>query len=722
MNPVGRAFYSRPLYWWTLITLVVLTFVSRSISAQDPDLRARELVRRMTLDEKIQQLHGIRDETHFRFVPPLPRLGIPALQITNGPAGAGPGGTRPQAKATALPSPLSLASTWDPELAKLNGSIIGAESRDIGNGLVEAPTINIARVPQNGRTFEGYGEDPYLVAQIAVNNILGIQGQGVIANVKHYAANNQEMNRFTVNAEVDERALREIYLPAFEASIKQAHAASLMCAYPRVNDTYCCENSLLLNEILKKEWGFDGFVTSDFGAVHSTVASATAGLDLEMPTGKYFNDSDLKSAVESGQVPVSVIDDKLVRRFRTMMRIGVFDRPPSPKPIPEKENGAAARRLAEEGMVLLKNDRAVLPLHAERLKSIGVIGPAAAKAVTGGGGSSRVAPFYTVDPVEGIRERAGENVAVSFADGSDLPQAVSLARAADVVVVMVGDVNTEGRDHPISLEGNQDQLVEAVALANPRIVVVLKSGSAVLMPWADRVPAIMEAWYPGEEDGHAVAALLFGDFNPSGKLPITFPKSLDDLPANSAAQYPGTGTAEPYKNAEFDMNAKAPPGPGGIAHYSEGVFVGYRHYDEKGLTPLFPFGHGLSYTSFAYKDLKLSSHRVSLDSKLPLRVTIEATIVNTGNVRGAEVVQLYARLPSTSQVPQPPKQLKSFQKLTLDPGKQARIRLVLDGRSLSYWDVKSHAWAIAPGDYELMVGASSRDIRLKDSFNITAQQ
>jgi beta-glucosidase len=704
--------------------LVVLTFFGAIASAQDPDRRARELVSHMTLEEKIQQLHGIRDTTdyRYRFVPPLPRLGIPGFQITNGPAGAGPGGTRPQAKATALPSPLSLAATWDPGLAELNGAIIGAESRDIGNGLVEAPTINVARVPQNGRTFEGYGEDPYLVAQIAAENIIGIQGEGVIANVKHYAANNQETNRFTVDEEVDERALREIYLPAFEASIRKGHVASLMCAYPRVNGTYCCENALLLNEILKKEWGFDGFVTSDFGAVHSTVASANAGLDLEMPTGKYFNDVDLKSAVESGQVPISVIDDKLVRRFRTMMRFGLFDRQLLPKPIPVKENGAAALRLAEEGMVLLKNDSGVLPLRVKELKSIAVIGPAAAKAVTGGGGSSHVAPFYTVDPVDGIRERAGANVAVSFSDGSDLPQAVSLARAADVAVLMVGDVDTEGRDHPLSLEGNQDQLVEAVAAANSRTVLVLKSGSAVLMPWADRVPAILEAWYPGEEDGHAVAAILFGDFNPSGKLPITFPKSLEDLPASSVAQYPGTGAVEPYKNAEFDMNAKAPPGPGGTAHYSEGVFVGYRHYDEKDLTPLFPFGHGLSYTSFAYKDLKISPRRVSLDSKLPLRVNVEATVVNTGSVRGAEVVQLYVGLPSTSQVPQPPRQLKGFQKLTLGPGKQARVHLVLDGRSLSYWDVKNHAWMITPGDYQLMVGGSSRDIRLKDNFRVASPQ
>jgi beta-glucosidase len=417
-------------------------------------------------------------------------------------------------------------------------------------------------------------------------------------------------------------------------------------------------------------------------------------------------------------VPLSVIDDKLIRRFRTMMRFGLFDHPPSPKPIAEKEDGAAARRLAEEGIVLLKNQGGLLPLHEANLKSIAVIGPAAAKAVTGGGGSSHVAPLYAVDPVEGIRRRVGDKVAVSFVDGSDLARAVSLARAADIAVLMVGDINTEGRDHQISLEGDQDKLVEAVAGANKHSVVVLKSGSPILMPWVDRVPAILEAWYPGEEDGNAVAAVLFGDFNPSGKLPITFPKSLDDLPANTPEQYPGTGPVEPYKNLEFEMDAKAPPGPGGTAHYSEGVFVGYRHYDAKGITPLFPFGHGLSYTTFGYNNLKISSTQVSIDKKHPPELSVEATIVNTGKVRGAEVVQLYLGMPSTNAVPQPPKQLKGFQKLMLEPGKEAPVHFVLDGRSLSYWDTNTHAWVIAPGEYQVMVGTSSRDIRLAGHIKV----
>jgi len=700
------------------ILLAVLASGSVAIWAQDSEARARELVKRMTLDEKIQELHGIREPGHFRYVPGIPRLGIPAFQITNGPAGAGPGGTRPQAKATALPSPLSLAATWDPELANLNGTIIGAESRDLGSGLVEAPTINIVRVPQNGRTFEGYGEDPYLAGQISVNNIIGMQSQGVIANVKHYAANNQETNRFSVNEEIDERTLREIYLPAFEASVKQGHVDSLMCAYPRVNGTYCCENDLLLNQILRKEWGFEGFITSDFGAVHSTVASAMAGLDLEMPNGKYFAD-ELKSAVQSGKVPVSVIDDKLIRRFRTMMRVGVFDHPPAVKELPAQPNGASARRLAEEGMVLLKNDGGVLPLDAAHLKSIAVIGPAAVKAVTGGGGSSHVVPLYTVDPVDGIKNRAGDKVTVSFIDGSDISQALFVAGAADVTVLMVGDTDTEGFDHGLSLSGNQNQLVQAIASSNPHTVVVVKSGGAVLMPWADQVHAILEAWYPGEEDGNAVADVLFGNYNPSGKLPMTFPKNLEDVPASTPAQYPGSGPVAPYiEGYEYDLAKKEAPGIGGVAHYSEGILVGYRHYDAKGITPLFPFGHGLSYTSFSYKDLKVSPNEVSHDGKHEPTVSVDLNISNTGSVEGAEVVQLYVGMPATSTVPQPPKQLKGFQKVMLKPGKQAHVHLVLEARALSYWDVKSHGWIVAPGTYQIMIGSSSRDIRLQGEVKV----
>lgn len=680
------------------VAVSLTTFATAQHTPDNYNQRARAIVRQMTLDEKISELHGIRDDARgiYRYVPPVPRLGIPALRITNGPAGAGPGGTRPprpQAPATALPSPISLASSWDRKLAREYGVIEGAESKDLGNGLLEAPDINIARVPQNGRTFEGYGEDPYLAGEISVANIAGIQSQGIIANVKHYVANNQESERFVVNEEIDERALREIYLPAFEASIVRGHSASLMCAYPKINGTFNCENDLLLNQILKKEWDFQGFVTSDFGAVHSTIPSAMAGLDLEMPTGKYFGD-DLKAAVEAGKVPMSVIDDKLVRRFRTMMELGVFDHPPQPRPIPQKEDGAKARAMAAQGMVLLKNAGNLLPISTRRVRSIAVIGPMAKTAVTGGGGSSHVVALYTVDPVDGIRNRAGSGVKVTFADGSDLRQAAAMAETADVAIVMVGMVDTEGRDHPLVLGNNEDKLVDSVAAANPHTVVVLKTGSAVLMPWVNQVPAILEAWYPGEEDGNAVADVLFGDVDPSGKLPITFPRALDDVAANTPEQYPGVD---------------------GVAHYSEGVFVGYRHYDAKNIAPLFPFGFGLSYTTFEYSNLKLSTNAVS--SKQPGTVTVDADVRNTGKVAGAEVAELYIALPATA-APQPPKQLKGFEKLVLKPGQSTRVRFSIDARALSYWDVTSHGWKIAPGKYGVLVGPSSRTLPLHAELEV----
>jgi beta-glucosidase len=667
-----------------------------SLHAEDSDTRARELVGKMTLPEKIEQLHGIQDATYYRYVPPNVRLGIPALHVANGPAGVGPAGDKPQKPATALPAPISLAASWDVELAKRYGVILGKESKDLDEDLLESPDINIARVPQNGRTFEAFGEDPCLVSQMGVAEICGIQSEGVIANVKHYAANNQESSRSSVNVIVDERTLREIYLPAFEASVMDGHVASLMGAYNKVNGAYCCENDELLNQILKKDWAFKGFVTSDFGAVHSTTPSALAGLDLEMPTGKYFG-SNLETAVESGKVPLSVIDDKLIRRFRTMMEYGLFDHTAKSQPIPAHKDGVDARHFAEEGMVLLKNAGNELPLDPNGLHSVAVIGPFAAKAITGGGGSSHVEPLYTVAPVDGIQQRLGTKTKVSFSDGKDVTEAVALAKSSDAAIVMVGDDETEGKDHSLILTGNQDALVEAVTAANPRTVVVLKTGSAVFMPWVDKVPAILEAWFPGEEDGNAVAAVLFGDVNPSGKLPLTFPRRLADLPANTPEQYPGTNK---------------------VVHYSEGVFVGYRHFDAENIEPLFPFGYGLSYTTFAYKNLSIGSNKLSASSQPGGTVAISFDIANTGKVSGQEVAQVYVGIPSTSAIPQPPMQLKGFEKAALRPGQTRRIRLTLDARSFSYWDINAHDWKIQPGTYRIMVGSSSRNIQLQDSLQV----
>ena len=664
------------------------------LHAEDFDARARDLVGKMTLPEKIEELHGIHDSQYYRYVPPIPRLGIPAFHIANGPAGVGPAGDDPQKQATALPAPIALASTWDAALAKRYGVIIGEEGKDLNEDLLESPDINIARVPQNGRTFEAFGEDPYLVSRMSVAEIQGIQSEGIIANVKHYAANNQENNRLRVNAAVDERTLHEMYLPAFEASVKDGHVASLMGAYNKVNGLYCCENPELLDHILKKDWGFKGFVTSDFGAVHSTAPSALAGLDLEMPTGKYFG-TNLEAAIESGKVPMSVIDDKLIRRFRTMMQYGLFDHVKKSKPIPASQDGVEARQIAEEGMVLLKNSGDELPLNPKGLRSIAVIGPFATNAVTGGGGSSHVEPIYTVSPADGVQQRVGSKVKVTVANGKDVDQAVALAKSSDVAIIMVGDTATEGRDHLLTLDRNQDALIDAVASANPHTILVLKTGSPILMPWVDKVPAILEAWYPGEEDGHAVAAVLFGDVNPSGKLPITFPKSLDELPANTPEQYPGVK---------------------GTAQYSEGIFVGYRHYDAKKIEPLFPFGYGLSYTTFAYKNLAVAPEGISTDPNSGKSASVDLDVANTGKRSGEAVVEVYVGFPSTTTVPQPPAQLKAFAKIPLKPGQTRHVRLKLDARAFSYWDTSTHDWKIMPGKYQIMAGSSSRDLGLQSSL------
>jgi len=656
---------------------------------RDFEARAKQVVAQMTLDEKIAQLHGIRDATNYRIVPGLPRLGIPALTVCNGPAGVGPAGGGHEGKATALPAPIALAATWDIEAARAHGDVAGGEAVLLGNLLMEAPDINIARTPHNGRTFESFGEDPYLSARLAVADVQGIQSHPIIANVKHYAGNNQEQNRLRVNDVIDERTLRELYLPAFEAAIVEGRCASIMGAYNKVNGFYCCENDVLLNQILKGDWKFDGFVTSDFNAVHSTVPTAKAGLDLEMPTGTYWGDA-LKNAVNSGEVPAALIDEKLVRRFRTMMERGVWDHPPMRGPIPAG-NAEIALKLGAEGIVLLKNAGGQLPLRAEAIQSLAVIGPFAARAMTGGGGSSLVSPILTVAPVEGIQRLLGGGVTVREDDGTNPTAAAAVAKAADVAILMLGDRQAEGRDHPIALSADQNALAAAVLAANPHTIVVLKSGGPVLMPWIEQAPALLEAWYPGEEDGAAVAAVLFGAVNPSGKLPITFPKRDEDLPLQTAAQYPGVGDQ---------------------AQYSEGLLVGYRWYDAKQIEPLFAFGHGLSYTTFAYKDLK-----VAPPSK-DMQVTVEFDVTNTGSRAGAEVAQVYVGLPSLPNVPQPPRQLKGFRRVALAAGQTAHVTLALDARAFSYWDAATHGWKVAPGHYTISAAASSRDIRLNQALDV----
>lgn len=700
-----KFFYGRWLFAIALSTLVLFTsgqplYAHETSPGPDhspPELRARAIVKQMTLDEKILELHGVGGSSpNIRIVPAIPRLQIPAFVITNGPDGATNGTVKPVPPATALPVTLALAATWNPGLARLYGTIVGNEARVLGNDLIEGPDMNLARIPQGGRTFENLGEDPFLAGQMAVSDIQGIQSQGEIAEAKHLAGNEQEANRFNINSIIDERTLHELYLAPFEASVLQGHVGAVMCAYPQVNGAYSCENGTLLNQILKGNWHFNGLVTSDFGATHSTVPSALNGLDLEMPSGKFFS-TELTAAVQAGQVPLSVIDDKLVRRFSKTMQMGLWDKPPVAQAISAQQakvDGAQARLIAEEGMVLLKNDGATLPLNASSLHSIALIGGStwAGNAKTGGGGSSAVVPLYTVSPLAGLQNRAGANVQVTYNDGSNLANAEALAKASDVAIVMVGDNRSEGHDTDIALSGNQDALVSGIASANTHTVVVVKSGSAVLMPWANQVPAILEAWYPGEEDGNAVASVLFGDVNPSGKLPMTFPADKSQLPANTPDQYP---------------SQPVPSGTIAQAHYSEGLDMGYRSYDARGLTPLFPFGAGLSYTSFAYSNL----HVLRGFGNTAL---LTFNVKNTGKRVGEEVAQVYVGMPAAAG--EPPKVLASFQKLRLNPGQTGLATILLNTRSFEHWDSTIHNWSITTGSYQIMVGSSSRDILLHSSI------
>jgi beta-glucosidase len=644
----------------------------------------------MTLDEKIAQLHGIHTPEHYRYIPGVPRLGIPPLGITNGPAGAGPGQQFPQLRATALPAPISVAASWDLGLARRYGALAARESLDLDSDLLEGPDVNIIRNPQGGRSFESFSEDPYLDSRLAVASIDGIQSEHVLGNVKHYLANNQENHRMNIDERVRERALREIYMPAFKAAVQQADVASVMCAYPKVNGAFNCENKPLLTDVLKDEWHFRGFIMSDYGAVHSTVPSALNGLDLEMPTGKYFG-SALKTAVQQGTVPISAINNMLVRRYATMMRFGLFGPQPKPGPIPVLQDGKASREMAEQGMVLLKNNSGLLPLDGRTVQSIALIGPYAVRANTGGGGSSHVIPLYTIEPADGIATHMVHD-RLDVLDGCDLQAAVAAAKRASVAIVMVGDNDSEGRDQSLELPGAQNALIEAVAAANPRTIVVLKTGSAVLMPWLHSVAAVLEAWYPGEEDGDAVADVLFGKVNPSGKLPITFPTSAEQTPARDPSSYPGDGHA---------------------VHYTEGIEVGYRWYQSHNAQPLFPFGFGLSYTTFSFSDLKVAPGAAgSHSAEVRFRVT------NTGHQAGAEVAQVYVGFPSLTEGNEPPRQLKGFSKIHLAPGESREVTIRLDANAFSYWSVKNHAWRIQPGGYTILAGSSSQDLPLSASLDL----
>jgi beta-glucosidase len=705
--------------------------------ALPPDQRADMVIEQMTLDEKIQLVHGgpggfgppqpgappSRSNGGAGWIPGIPRLGIPDLNMADSAVGVTRGAARSR-YSTGLPSSVAAAASWDLKLAYLYGAVIGRELRDQGYNMSIGGGVDITREPRNGRNFEYQGEDPILAGLMIGQLMKGVQDQHILGDIKHYALNDQETGRNIGNVILDKRAMRETDLLAFQIGLRDSQAAGVMCSYNKVDGDWACENDYLLNQALKKDFGFRGWVLSDWGGTHSTVKAALAGLDQEMPGNTYFGDA-LKKAVESGEVPMARLNDMVHRILRSMFAVGVIDNPPVEKVVDVFQGLEDAQRIAEEGSVLLKNANAQLPLSAAAVKSIAVIGSHADVGVLSGGGSAQVDPpggnavppppppadsagrggrggggmfgrgpvYYPSSPLKAIRAKAAR-AKVEYNAGTDPAAAAALAKASEVAIVFVNQPTSEGRDvATLALPDNQDALVSAVAAANPHTIVILETGGPVTMPWLDRVPAVIEAWYPGISGAQALANILFGDVNPSAKLPVTFAKSDQDLPHPVIA---GIDLRPVPTGGSGGRGGRGMLPPFDIP-YTEGLKVGYKWFDAQDKQPLFAFGHGLSYTTFAYSGLKAAPASTG--------ATVSFTVRNTGKRAGAEIAQVYASLPQGTG--EPPKRLVGWTKVQLAAGQSKSVSVAIEPLFLSIFNVDKDAWQLVPGDYRLMVGGSS---------------
>jgi beta-glucosidase len=693
-----------------------------------PDQRADMVLGQMTLDEKIQMVHGTgwgvlragspipaRSNFGAGFMPGIDRLGIPDINLADSAVGIRMAAYQSR-YATLLPSTLAAASSWDTDSAFLYGSVIGRELRDQGFNMTIGGGVNIMREPRNGRNFEYAGEDPLLAGTMTGNLEKGVFSQHVMNDIKHYALNDQETGRTVVNVLLGKKAMRESDLLAFEIAIGIAQPSGVMCSYNLLEGTYACENDYLLNHLLKQDFNFKGWVLSDWGATHSTVKAALNGLDQEMPGDDNYFNAPLKKAVEDGQVPVARLNDMVHRILRSMFDAGVVDNPPVRTVVDPFRGRDDAQHIAEESIVLLKNAGNILPLKSSPSVSIALIGSHADVGVLSGGGSAQVdAPggdaanprpggsvwgqpiYFPSSPLKNIQAKSPQ-ASVKYTDGKDTVAAANLAKSSTIAIVFVNQPMREDVDaHTLSLPDNQDALVEAVAAANPNTIVVLETGGPVTMPWIDHVKGVIEMWYPGIGGAQALANILFGEVNPSAKLPATFAKDDAQLPHPVIPGLEGVTTGAPnreHKVKPFDLD------------YTEGAKVGYKWFEATNKQPLFPFGFGLSYTTYAYSGLTVddASH------------TVHFTVRNTGRREGTEIAQVYVALPSAAK--EDYQRLAAWQRVKLAPGESKEVSLPLNPLTLSIFNTEQNAWKLLPGDYKVMAGPSSSETPLKATLHI----
>jgi beta-glucosidase len=700
-----------------------------------PDQRADLVLKEMTLDEKIATLHGVGMPTDDPLTPEnmpsnrgvgyevgVPRLGVPGIDMSDAAYGVRSSGANGR-YSTALPANVAAAASWDTDAAYEYGKLIGSELRAQGYNMSLGGGVNLTREPRSGRTFEYLGEDPILAGTLVARLIAGTQSQHVIGDIKHYALNDQESGRNSVNITISKRAARESDLLAFEIGVMQGHPAAVMCSYNRILGDFACENKYLLTDVLKKDFQFPGFVLSDWGGTHSTEKASAAGLDNEEP-GRFFYEAKYKAAVEGGAISQAELDAHVHRILRSMFAAGVIDYPRQRGVIDPFAGLEVARKIEEGGIVLLKNKAATLPLVPIRLRTIAVIGSHSDVGMISGGGSAQVDPpggnaiakpgesathwqqeiWFPTSPLKAIQTRAPK-ATVKYDSGDDPEAAAALAKTADVAIVFAYQWESEGMDLPtLTLAHNQDALIAKVAAANPRTIVVIESGSPVTMPWADAPAAILEVWYAGSDGANAVGNVLFGTVNPSGKLPNTFPKSDADLPHPTIVQ-------PPPESRHFDGAATPEQWAHGLppfqVAYDEGLKVGYKWYDAENKPVLFPFGYGLSYTTYRYSGLAVTPGD---------RVKVTFTVTNAGPRAGAEIAEVYAALPAGAE--EPPKRLVGFSKVQLKPGEKKSVKVEIDPKYLSIFDEAKDAWTLIPGDYTILVGGSSDKLPLKATVGL----